>query len=138
MCSTRSCMRLADTIEKQVELRRKVKSAMTYPIVVLAICSVIADGDAPVHRPAVQGDLRRPRRHAAAADAAPISVSDLLKKFFPIFILLGVVGVFLFRQWIKSEQGEPKWDAFKLRVPVVRRADPQGGAGPLLAARSPR
>ena len=28
-------MRLADTIEKQVELRRKIKSAMTYPIVVL-------------------------------------------------------------------------------------------------------
>src|SRR4051794_11398815 len=27
-------MRLADTIEKQVELRRKVKSAMTYPVVV--------------------------------------------------------------------------------------------------------
>ena len=28
-------LRLADTIEKQVELRRKVKSAMTYPVVVV-------------------------------------------------------------------------------------------------------
>ena len=28
-------MRLADTIEKQVELRRKIRSAMTYPIVAL-------------------------------------------------------------------------------------------------------
>ena len=34
VCSTACCMRLADTIEKQVELRRKVKSAMTYPVVV--------------------------------------------------------------------------------------------------------
>src|SRR5256714_5115846 len=30
-------MRLAETIEKQVELRRKVKSAMTYPTVVAAL-----------------------------------------------------------------------------------------------------
>ena len=35
-------MRLADTIEKQVELRRKVKSAMTYPVVVVdASCCCI-------------------------------------------------------------------------------------------------
>ncbi len=51
-------MRLADTIEKQVELRRKIKSAMTYPIVVLTICAVIATGNALVHRPAVQESTR--------------------------------------------------------------------------------
>ena len=34
-------MRLADTIEKQVELRRKVKSAMTYPVVVGVLVLVI-------------------------------------------------------------------------------------------------
>ena len=55
-------MRLADTIEKQVELRRKIRSAMTYPIVVLGDLSADRDRDAAVHRAAVQGDLRRPRR----------------------------------------------------------------------------
>ena len=34
-------LRLADTIEKQVELRRKVKSAMTYPAVVAVLVLVI-------------------------------------------------------------------------------------------------
>jgi len=34
-------LRLAETIEKQVELRRKVKSAMTYPVVVAALVLVI-------------------------------------------------------------------------------------------------
>jgi type IV pilus assembly protein PilC len=34
-------MRLADTIEKQVELRRKVKSAMTYPTVVAILVLTI-------------------------------------------------------------------------------------------------
>ena len=30
-----------------------------------------------------------------------ISVSDLLKTFFPIFIILGVAGFFLFRRWAR-------------------------------------
>jgi type IV pilus assembly protein PilC len=111
-------IRLADTIEKQVELRRKVKSAMTYPVVVLVICSVIATAMLLLIVPQFKaiyvdlgGTLPLPTRIL-------ISVSDLLKKFFPIVIILGVVGFFLFRKWSRSEQGKPKWDAFKLRVPV--------------------
>src|SRR6266550_7879337 len=34
-------LRLAETIEKQVELRRKVRSAMTYPIVVMVLVLLI-------------------------------------------------------------------------------------------------
>ena len=112
-------LRLADTIEKQVELRRKVKSAMTYPVVVLVICSVIATAMLLLIVPQFKaiyadlgGTLPLPTRIL-------ISVSDLLKTFFPIFILLGVGGFFLFRRWARSEQGKPKWDAFKLRMPVA-------------------
>jgi type IV pilus assembly protein PilC len=47
-----------------------------------------------------------------------ITISELLRKFFPIFIVMGGVGFWLFRRWIKSPAGKPKWDAFKLRVPV--------------------
>jgi type IV pilus assembly protein PilC len=111
-------LRLADTIEKQVELRRKVRSAMTYPVVVLVICTVIATAMLLLIVPQFKaiyadlgGTLPLPTRIL-------ISVSDLLKKFFPIFIILGGVGFYFFRKWIKSPQGKPKWDAFKLRVPV--------------------
>ncbi len=111
-------MRLADTIEKQVELRRKVKSAMTYPVVVLVICSVIATAMLLLIVPQFKaiyadlgGTLPLPTR-------VLISVSDLLKTFFPFFVIFGVAGFFLFRRWARSPQGKPKWDAFKLRVPV--------------------
>ena len=55
-------LRLADTIEKQVELRRKVKSAMTYPAVVAVLVLVIVTRHAAVHHPDVRGSLRRARR----------------------------------------------------------------------------
>jgi type IV pilus assembly protein PilC len=118
--------RLADTIEKQVELRRKIRSAMTYPIVVLTICLVIATAMLLLIVPQFKaiyadlgGTLPLPTR-------VLISVSDLLKKFFPIFILLGIGATFVFKRWIKTPVGRAKWDAFKLRVPVggtlVRKA----------------
>jgi type IV pilus assembly protein PilC len=111
-------LRLADTIEKQVELRRKVRSAMTYPVVVLVICTVIATAMLLLIVPQFKaiytdlgGELPLPTRIL-------ITVSDLLKKFFPIVLILGGVGFYFFRRWTRSPSGKPKWDAFKLRVPV--------------------
>jgi type IV pilus assembly protein PilC len=111
-------LRLADTIEKQVELRRKVRSAMTYPVVVLVICTVIATAMLLLIVPQFKaiytdlgGELPLPTRIL-------ITVSDILKKFFPIVLILGGVGFYFFRRWTRSPSGKPKWDAFKLRVPV--------------------
>jgi type IV pilus assembly protein PilC len=111
-------MRLADTIEKQVELRRKVKSAMTYPAVVAVLVCVIALAMLLFIVPQFKsiyaelgGELPLPTRIL-------ISISDLVKTFFPIIFLLAGVGAFVFRRWKASPAGKPKWDAFKLRVPV--------------------
>ena len=61
--------RLAIYIEKNVKLKGQVKSAMIYPVAVI----VIAGGRRRRHslegHPDVRGDVRRPRRAAAAADA---------------------------------------------------------------------
>ncbi|MGZ4691216.1 MAG: type II secretion system F family protein [Acidimicrobiia bacterium] len=111
-------MRLADTIEKQVELRRKVRSAMTYPIVALSICILIAMAMLLFIVPQFKsiyndlgGQLPLPTR-------VLISLSNLLKSWFPVVMVLVGVGVYFFRRWIKSENGKIVWDAFKLRVPV--------------------
>jgi type IV pilus assembly protein PilC len=111
-------MRLADTIESQVELRRKVRSAMTYPIVALSICLLISAAMLLFIVPQFKaiyvdlgGQLPLPTR-------VLISLSDMLKAYFPLFVLAGGIAVFFFRRWIKSENGRVVWDAFKLRVPV--------------------
>ncbi len=111
-------MRLADTIEKQVELRRKIRSAMTYPIVALAICLLIATAMLLFIVPQFKaiytdlgGQLPLPTRIL-------ISASDLMKKWFPLFIVGAGIGIYFFRRWIKTENGRMIWDRFKLRMPV--------------------
>jgi len=111
-------VRLADTIEAQVELRRKVRSAMTYPVVALSLCLLIATAMLLFIVPQFKaiytdlgGQLPLPTR-------VLISVSNILKSYFLVVLALAGVGVYLFRRWINTEKGRIVWDAFKLRVPV--------------------
>ncbi len=111
-------VRLADTIEAQVELRRKVRSAMTYPIVALSICLLISAAMLLFIVPQFKniytdlgGQLPLPTR-------VLITLSNLLKSWFPLFVIGAGIGIWLFRRWINTEKGRLAWDAFKLRAPV--------------------
>lgn len=112
-------LRLASTIEKQVELRGKVKSALTYPVAVLALVLLIVTAMllfiVPIFKDlydGLGGTLPLPTRML-------LIVSNILKKFFPLVVLGAVVAVWLLRRWIATEGGRAKWDAFKLKVPIM-------------------
>jgi len=111
-------VRLADTIEKQVELRRKVKSAMTDPavvsVLVLFIASAMSLFDVPMFKNIYKdlgGTLPTPTRILLA-------ISGAATKYWYLVIGSEVGAVFGFRKWIASEKGRKRWDAMKLRAPV--------------------
>jgi type IV pilus assembly protein PilC len=111
-------LRLSDTIEKQVELRGKIKSAMTYPCAVLGLVLCIVAAMllfiVPIFKglyDGLGGTLPLPTR-------VLLVVSGILTKFFPIFVVAAVAAGWGFRRWINTTAGRDAWDAFKLRVPV--------------------
>jgi type IV pilus assembly protein PilC len=111
-------LRLASTIEKQVELRGKIKSAMTYPVAVLALVVMIVVAMllfiVPIFKTLYDdlgGTLPLPTRLL-------LGVSTVLKTFFPVVVLVVVVLVWLLRRWINTDKGRAAWDAFKLRIPI--------------------
>jgi type IV pilus assembly protein PilC len=111
-------LRLADTIEKQVELRRKIKSAMTYPIAVLGLVVLIMAAMLLFVVPTFEtlfstlgGQLPLPTRILLAASKI------LVTKFVFIVAFWAAVG-FAFKKWVNTDKGRDTWDAFKLRVPV--------------------
>ena len=61
-------LQIAENYEAEVKLRGKVKSAMTYPVVVFIMAILADDRHAAVHRPDLRGAVRRPGRHPAGAD----------------------------------------------------------------------
>ncbi|MDZ4826359.1 MAG: type II secretion system F family protein [Actinomycetota bacterium] len=110
--------RLADTIEKQVELRRKVKSAMTYPVVVAVLVLLIVTAMLLFIIPMFEdlyvelgGTLPKPTQIL-------IDISKIARKFWYFIIITEVGGGFAFRKWISSDEGRKKWDAIKLKAPI--------------------
>jgi type IV pilus assembly protein PilC len=111
-------LRLADTIEKQVELRRKVKSAMTYPAVVAILVLTIVTAMLLFVIPMFQGIYKQLGGTLPPPTQFLIDLSNILRKLWYI-VFVGVAGgVFAFRKWIASEEGRKKWDAIKLKVPI--------------------
>ena len=109
----------ADQLEKQVELNRKVRGAMTYPIVVVAVIAIIflvmMTVVVPVFKKlfkSLGGQLPLPTRIV-------INVSNVLLSWeLLVVIAAAVVGVIGFRRWIATESGRLKWDAFKMKPPI--------------------
>lgn len=111
-------LQLADQIEKEVELRRKVKSAMTYPVVVVCLVLLILTAMLLFVVPQFEtiyanlgGTLPLPTRILLA-------ISDGFRKYWFVVIALTIAGGIGLRRYKKTDAGRARVDAFKIRVPV--------------------
>ena len=109
---------LADQIEREVELRRQIKSAMTYPIVVVAMVMLILAAMLLFVVPQFEtiyanlgGTLPLPTRIL-------LGVSTAVRTYWYMVLLGGVVFSVLFRRYKRTDNGRARVDALKLKVPV--------------------
>ncbi len=110
--------RLADYQEKSEALRRKIKGAMTYPLIVLivAVLATIAMLTFVVPTFAqmfvdMGGSLPLPTKIV-------MDISSFLQRFF-LLIIAALAGlVFLLSYYYKTENGRMRLDALKLKIPV--------------------
>jgi type IV pilus assembly protein PilC len=110
--------RIATQIEKETALRRRVKSAMVYPAVVLTFAVIVLTFMLMFIVPVfvnvfddLGGDLPKPTQII-------IGMSNALRDWwFVIFPALAGIAYGFFR-WKRSSQGRPIWDRFKLKIPM--------------------
>lgn len=112
-------LRIADQLEGDQELRRKVKSAMTYPTVVLIMAilaaAVMLIFIVPIFAQMFEdlgGTLPLPTRIA-------MGLSDILTGIGGLLVgALLIGGVFFFLRWKSTEQGRKVWDPIVLKIPA--------------------
>lgn len=111
-------LKLASTIEKQVELRQRVKSAMTYPVAVLGLVLLILTAMLLFVVPMFEtlyddldGTLPVPTQIL-------LTVSRGFSTFFPFLIIGAIALSWGIRRWGKTKRGRWVLDSLKLKVPV--------------------
>src|SRR5205823_1812202 len=98
-------IRLADNLEREVQLRGKIKSAMTYPIVVLGFVSLILAAMLLFVVPQFKSIYAQLKGTLPLPTRILLTVSNILKHDFLIVIVALVVFIFLFRRYIKTDAG---------------------------------
>jgi len=110
--------RLASNLEREVALRQRIKSAMTYPVVVLGFVSLILLAMLVFIVPQFKNIYTTLGGKLPLPTQILLNVSDVVVHKLPfIFIGLGI-GVYLLRRYIKTPKGREQWDGLKLRVPI--------------------
>src|SRR3954453_21897995 len=109
--------RVAFQIEKQEAIRRRVKSAMVYPTMVLIFATLVLIGMLMFLVPIFVKIFASLNGQLPTLTAYVVAVSNLLRGK-PYIILIIPLSVWAFFRWKKTESGRQKWDKFKLKVPM--------------------
>ena len=111
-------LRLADNIEKEVELRRKVKSAMTYPVVVVLLVMLILSAMLLFVVPQFESIYAQLGGSLPLPTRILLSLSNALRTYWYVFLLFILGTAFALRRYKKTDRGRAQVDAVKLKVPV--------------------
>jgi type IV pilus assembly protein PilC len=110
--------RIAVQIEKETQIKRRVKGAMVYPTVVLTFAFLVLTGLLLFIVPVFQKIFVQLNGQLPTLTQVVVHASNLMRNdWFIIFpaIFAMIWGFFRFK---KTERGRQMWDRFKLRVPM--------------------
>jgi len=110
--------RLASFLEASARLRKKIKSALTYPVIVICIALLITTFLIVKVVPVFADIFKDFGQKLPAPTQFLIDLSEFVRNYW-YFIIGGIVGgVYAIRAWVKSKTGAETWDRWKLKMPV--------------------
>jgi type IV pilus assembly protein PilC len=111
-------LKLADNIEKDVSLRRRIKSAMTYPVVVVCMVSLIMSAMMLFVVPQFKDIYKQLGGKLPLPTLVLIAISDAMKHYWYMFIGALFGAYFGLKRYRKTEPGRVRTDKILLRIPV--------------------
>lgn len=113
-----SLLYLAEHLEREHDLRGKIKGALVYPAFILVTFVAVAIVMITVVFPKITGLLVESGQGLPGITRALISVSDFLINFWWLIIVLIILLVIAFRFWLKTKTGAYQFDALKIKLPI--------------------
>lgn len=115
--------RLASQVEQDASIRKKIKSAMTYPVVILTITVFAFFGIMIFVIPKIAKiltDLGGPDAKLPIYTQAMLSISGFMQHNAVLVIIIFMAITYVIRRYIKTPGGKYKFHALLLRIPIVK------------------
>lgn len=114
--------RLAFQLEKSAAIRKKVRSAMAYPTVLIVITILAFFGLMLFIIPQIGDiltDLGGPDAELPAITLLMLGLSNLITSYWYIILIVLAVGLFLLIRYIKTPRGRKQYDTLLLKIPGI-------------------
>ncbi|MDO9543378.1 MAG: type II secretion system F family protein, partial [Kiritimatiellia bacterium] len=111
--------RLAGFLESSAKLNRKVKSAMSYPVVVLCIALAIAIAMILFIVPVFSGMFADFGAQLPGPTQFLVNLSGMLRKYGLFVLALLVVVIIIFKKWKQTPTGAYQLSLFVLKFPII-------------------
>ena len=112
--------RVANQQEKDAAMLRKVKGALTYPSIVLAVIVMVVGFMTVSVVPQVKGLYKDVGRELPILTQLMVSIADFFINFWWLLAILLGFGIYFFVQYLRTEAGIHMKDKFKLYVPLFK------------------
>jgi general secretion pathway protein F len=113
--------RMADFSENRQILQQKIRNAMIYPVLLTVICFGIVGLLLGYVVPEVVRVFEAGERELPILTRLLIAASDFLRAWWWLMLAAVIGAVWGFRRWIRDPAARKRFDAFKLRLPLIGR-----------------
>jgi len=110
-------VRLADYTERAADLRAKVRSATTYPIVMGSISFLILLFLLSYVVPSITKIFKDTQQELPGITVVLLAISDFTAQYWWVILLVVMAAYLAFRAWIGTPKGRLRFDGLVLRVP---------------------
>jgi type IV pilus assembly protein PilC len=109
--------RVAFQIEKETRIKRRVKGAMMYPLMVMGFATLVLVGMLMFLVPIFVDIFAELGGDLPMLTQIVVNLSDILRSYY--FIVFPVMGAMIygFFRLKKTDRGRRVWDAFRMRIP---------------------
>ena len=114
--------KLADNFDKDLKVRRKISTAMIYPIVLTVLMVVVVVGLVTFILPMFVGMFESSGVALPLPTRMLLGLSSFLTTYWYIVVFFIILVVVLFRAWLSTENGRFDWDRLKMKIPVIKGA----------------
>lgn len=112
--------RIADFSEKEQGLLTKVKTALAYPILLFFVGSGSVIFLMTFFIPRFASLFADMGQSLPLPTQILMAISHWLRTWWSLLIIILVIGIVVFRRWVKTTSGKYQFDLLKLKLPVVK------------------
>jgi type IV pilus assembly protein PilC len=111
-------VKLAEFLEKAEKLKKQVKSALTYPVIVVFVGILVIFGLMTFVVPQFVDILKDSGQEIPWITQTVIDISEFFQNYTLLLIAGLVAGTMFFLNFIKTKEGKQSWDRFTMKAPL--------------------